>query len=170
MISRCRIVFVVAGWSALAFSQTAPSEAEVRQKILGTWKLVQAEYTMKDGSKRPFPEYGPNAAGYLMYHADGHMCAVLMNRDLPKWKDESKPTIEEKAARLDGTFGYCGKYEVDAAKQQIVHLPDVATDPGYVATRQVRPYTFEAGKLVLSDVEKTVPDVVRWKIVWQKAE
>jgi hypothetical protein len=45
----------------------------------------------------------------------------------------------------------------------------VATDPGYVGSRQIRPYVFEGGRLILSDVEKDDPMVARWKIVWEKA-
>jgi len=49
-----------------------------------------------------------------------------------------------------------------------VHLPEVATDPGCVGSRQIRPYVFEGRRLTLSDVEKDDPSVVRWKIVWAK--
>jgi hypothetical protein len=51
--------------------------------------------------------------------------------------------------------------EIDAKQKQIIHLPEVATDPGYVGSRQVRPYVFEGGRLVLSDVEKDDPLVAR---------
>jgi hypothetical protein len=47
---------------------------------------------------------------------------------------------------------------------------EVATDPGYVGSRQVRPYVFEGGRLVLSDIEKDDPSVARWKIVWEKVK
>ena len=78
-------------------------------------------------------------------------------------------TPEEKVAAADGTFAYCGRYEIDARQKQIIHLPEVATDPGYVGPRQVRPYVFEGGRLVLSDVEKDDPSVARWKIVWESS-
>ena len=45
----------------------------VRRKIVGTWKLVLEESTLKDGSKTH--DFGPNGKGFLMYSADGHMCA-----------------------------------------------------------------------------------------------
>jgi hypothetical protein len=53
-------------------------------------------------------------------------------------------------------------------QNRLIHLPDVATDPGYVGSQQIRPYKFEDGRLVLSDVETEKPGVVRWKIVWEK--
>lgn len=124
---------------------------------------------MKNGMTRPYPEYGPSAKGFLMYQRDGYMCADLTNPDRKKWADPIHTTQEEKTAAADGSFAYCGRYEIDVEKQQIVHLPEVATDPGYVGTRQVRPYKFEEGRLILSDVEKDDQSVLRWKIVWEKA-
>lgn len=144
------------------------SESQVRDKIVGTWKLVSTEITLKDGTTRPDPAFGPNAKGFLMYQSDGYMCADLVNPDRSKWKDELQPTTEEKLAAVDGTFAYCGRYEIDARSNRLVHLPEVATDPGYVGTRQIRPYRFENGRLVLSDVETRNPAVSRWKIVWER--
>jgi hypothetical protein len=105
-----------------------------------------------------------------MYQRDGYMCADLVNPDRPKWGDPVHTTPEEKVAAADGSFAYCGRYEIDAAQKQIIHLPEVASDPGYVGSRQVRPFVFDGGRLVLSDVEKNDPAVARWKIVWEKVQ
>jgi hypothetical protein len=103
-----------------------------------------------------------------MYQRDGYMCALLVNPDRQKRVDPLHATVEEKAAAADGTFAYCGRYEIDVKQKQIVHLPEVATDPGFVGSRQIRPYMFEGHRLVFSDVEKHDPTVLRWKIVWEK--
>lgn len=160
------ILLVIVLCSSYALEQTEP---DIRDRIVGTWKLVFAEETMKDGSTRPYPLYGAHGKGFLMYQRDGYMCADLVNPDRQKWADPAHPTAEEKQAAAGGTFAYCGRYEIDAKQRQIVHLPEVATDPGYVGSRQVRPYTFQDGRLILSDVEKNDPAVARWKIVWEKA-
>jgi hypothetical protein len=34
----------------------AQSESEIRDRIVGTWKLVSTEQTLKDGTTRPYPE------------------------------------------------------------------------------------------------------------------
>jgi hypothetical protein len=98
------------------------------------------------------------------------MCADLVNPDRAKWADPVHTTPEEKAAAADGTFAYCGRYEIDVKHSQIVHLPEVATNPGYVGSRQIRPYVLEGQRLILSDVEKDDPSVTRWKIVWEKVQ
>jgi hypothetical protein len=151
--------------SGLAFSQ---SESEIRDRIVGTWKLVLTEETLKDGTTRPYPKYGPNGKGFLMYTRDGYMCADLVNPERPKWQNPVQPATDEKIAAAEGSFAYCGRYEIDAKQNRLIHLPEVATDPGYVGSRQIRPYKFEDGRLVLGDVETQKPGVVRWKIVWEK--
>jgi Lipocalin-like domain len=150
-----------------AFGQT---EAEVRKQIVGTWKLVSTEETLKDGTTRPFLSFGPHGKGFLMYQPNGYMCADLVNPDRAKWADPAHTTPEEKSAAADGSFAYCGKYEIDVKHGQIVHLPEVATNPGYVGSRQIRPYVLEGQRLILSDVEKDDPSVTRWKIVWEKVQ
>jgi hypothetical protein len=150
-----------------AFGQT---ESEVRSQIAGTWKLVSTEQTLKDGTTRPYPEYGVNGKGFLMYQRDGYMCADLVNPDRRKWVSDGHPTSEEKLAAGGSTFAYCGRYEIDVRNKQIIHLPEAATDPAYVGSRQIRPYTFQDGRLILSDAEKNDPIVARWKIVWKKVQ
>src|SRR5579864_4013337 len=74
------------------------SESDIRDRIVGTWKLVWTEQTMKDGTHRPSPTFGRNAKGFLMYERDGFMCADLVNPDRPKWADPQHPTGDEKSA------------------------------------------------------------------------
>lgn len=157
------------GSALYAASANGQTESEIRDQIVGTWRLVSTEETMKNGATRPFPSFGPHAKGFLMYQRDGYMCAELMNPDLSKWADPTHATPQEKAAAADAAFAYCGRYEIDVKQSQIVHLPEVATNPGYVGSRQVRPYRLESGRLIFSDVEKNDPAVARWKIVWEKA-
>jgi len=113
----------------------AQSEAELRDSISGTWKLVSATHFVKDGTTRPYPNFGPNGKGFLMYTREGYMCADLANPDRPKWKDGDSPTPEEKVAAGGGTFAYCGRYEIGVKGQRLIHLPEIATDPGYVGSR-----------------------------------
>ena len=148
-----------------AFGQ---SESEVRNRLIGTWKLVSTVETLKNGTTRE--TFGPHGQGFLMYEADGYMCANEVNPDRPKWGDTDRPTKEEALAAGNSTFAYCGRFEIDLQKNQVIHLPEIATDPGYVGTRQIRPYHFEADKLILSDTVTDDPEVVSWKIVWQKAK
>src|SRR5262249_166362 len=116
----------------------------------------------------PFLPYGPRAKGFLMYQSDGYMCADLVNPDRPKWTDPAHTTLEEKTAAADGTFAYCGRYEIAVKHRQIIHLPKVATDPGWAEVLQVGLYILEGRRVMFRDVGKNDPSVARWKIVWEK--
>jgi hypothetical protein len=97
------------------------------------------------------------------------MCAVLLNGDGPKSRDSIDPALDEKVAAADGTFAYCGRYELDEERKEIVHLPEIATASGFVGSPQIRPYQFEGERLIFADTEKDGSPVARWKIVWEKA-
>lgn len=127
-----RLALFLLGFSLCAAAAFGQTELEIRDRIVGTWKLVSAEETLKDGTTRAFPSFGPRAKEFLMHQRDGYMCGELMNPDRPKSADPLHTTAEKKAAAADGVFAYCGRYEIDMQQRWIVHLPEVATDPGYV--------------------------------------
>ncbi len=159
---------LLVGLILCAASGLGQARSDIASQIVGTWKLVSTEETLKDGTTRPFPAFGPRAKGFLMYQRGGYMCAHLMNPDPPKFADSAHPTAQEKAAVANGAFAYCGRYEIDVEQSQIIHLPEVSTDPAYVGSRQIRPYRLEGQRLILSDVEKNDPSIARWKLVWEK--
>ncbi|HUA16143.1 MAG TPA: lipocalin-like domain-containing protein [Verrucomicrobiae bacterium] len=148
-----------------ALSGRDATESEIQDRLVGTWKLVSTEETLRDGTTRPFPSFGPHAEGFLIYHPNGYMCALLVNHDRTTAADPSHRRPEKPAA-----FAYSGRYEIDGKREQIVHLPEIATKPEYVGSRQVRPYRFEGSRLILSDVEREDPSVARWQIVWEKVK
>jgi Lipocalin-like domain len=144
------------------------TELEVRQRLLGTWKLVSTEETLKDGSSRPFAQVGSRGKGFLLYQTDGYMCAHLFNPDQGKSADPAGVKVGEVLTHGDGSFAYCGRYEIDVERRQIIHFPEIATDPGFVGSRQIRPYEFEGDRLIFSDIETRDTAIARWKIVWEK--
>ena len=143
------------------------SASSVQTRLIGTWELVSTVEYLTDGSERPYPDVGPRGKGFLMYTTDGHMCAAGMNPDRLAWKDVNKPTDAEKLSAMEGFFGYCGRYEMDTANHVIYHYPEVALDPGWVGTKQKRPYRFEGEILTFSD-QDTTPGVKGYTISWKK--
>jgi hypothetical protein len=65
-----------------ALAQTATPAPTVSQ-LVGTWKLVSIEDTMKDGKVQPSAQFGPHPQGFIMYEPDGHMCATIVDGDRP---------------------------------------------------------------------------------------
>jgi hypothetical protein len=148
---------------------TGDGTTSVRSQFLGTWKLVSSEDKLKDGTVRPFKELGTHGVGYLIYAADGHVCAVLTNPDRPKWDDP--PTAAQKTAAIDGLVAYCGRFEIDEVNQVMWHYPEVAWNPGWVGTKQARPYRLDGDRLIFSDKgPEDRQGTDQWTIVWEKVK
>ena len=155
-------------WKLVAAHSSAVAE-EAHARIVGAWELVSTEERMLDGSRRPYTDVGPRGRGYLMYTADGHMCGTGMNPDRPAWNDVDKPTDAEKLRAFNGFFGYCGRYEIDTTNHVIYHYPEVALEPGFVGTKQKRPYRLDGDLLTFSDKD-TAPGVESYAISWRRTK
>src|ERR1700730_3883823 len=105
---------------------------------MGTWRLVSAGTFRSDGKFEPYPEYGPNPIGYLMYDPAGHMCVSLANPNHPPWVNPKKPTDAEKLRSYDAFFAYCGTYEVRDKENRVIHRPEMGSWPHYIGTDQNR--------------------------------
>jgi hypothetical protein len=160
--------------AALAVARHPVSVSAARSmapnQFVGTWKLVSTEEQLKDGTTRPYKDVGPRGVGYLMYAADGHMCAVMANPDRPKWGNPPSPSASQKLAAIEGLAAYCGRFAVDLESHVIWHYPEFAWDPGFARTKQRRPYRLEGDRLTFSDKQALEEDqtVDRWTIVWEK--
>jgi len=144
------------------------AQSGMQKAFIGTWKLVSTEEKLRDGSARPYPDIGANAKGYLMYTADGHMCATLMKPGRPNWHGEIEDSTDaEKISAASGYTAYCGTYKVDEKNHVMFHYPELSLYPNFIGTEQERPYRFEGNRLIFSS---TVPegDVTSWKIVWER--
>lgn len=70
-----KIALVVAClFSNVGWAQS--SVAEVKQRLVGTWKVVSSQRTLKNGKKAFDPALGPRGMGFLIYSADGHVRGV----------------------------------------------------------------------------------------------
>lgn len=154
--------------STKAASKTVSQES-ARDRVIGTWQLVSAGTFRRDGSFEPYPEYGPNAKGYLMYDSTGHMCVSLANPNHPHWVNPEKPTDTEKIRSYDVFFAYCGTYEIREKEGRIIHRPEMGSWPHYIGTDQNRNFRLEEDRLILSD-EETPPNGEhrRYQITWQR--
>jgi hypothetical protein len=165
-------MFLILGGLVVArhsFAEQVPESRDAQVQFVGTWKLVSTEEKLKDGSSRPYQDVGPHGTGYLIYGADGHMCAELTGADRPKWNVPA--TGAQKIAALDSFSAYCGRYQVDAVNHVMWHYPEIALDPSFVGTKHRRPYRFEGNRLIFSDkqaLEEGDETVDWWKIVWER--
>jgi lipocalin-like protein len=149
----------------------AQAHPGTRERLIGTWKVVSAGTLRSDGKFEPFPEYGANPIGYLMYDTTGHMCVSLANPNHPRWANPEKPTDAEKLLSHELFFAYCGSYEVREKENRVIHRPEMGSWPHYIGSDQSRNFRFQGDRLILS-AEETPPggERRRYEITWERVK
>lgn len=107
---------------------------ELREALVGAWRLVSYEATDVDGGEVVEP-YGPHPQGLITYTPGGHMSAQIMRPLRPRFRrgrlEEGLPG--ELAAAAVGYMAYAGTYEVPA-DDFVVHHVELSLFPNWVGT------------------------------------
>ena len=124
----------------------------LNEALVGSWELVSYEDRDHDG--KVVHPYGDAPAGRLIYDTAGRM-AVQMMKQPPAAvasDDWDKFTVEEKVSLFDGYVAYFGRYEFDAARSVVTHLPEADLSRLYIGRREERHVdALESDRLVLSE-------------------
>ncbi len=128
-------------------SGVRPTDAELRDQLVGTYRVVAVESVDEDGDVRQ--PFGEDPAGYIAYTPEGYMMAILSRRDRPRFADGdimggSEP---ERAQAFLEASAFVGRFEVRDGR--VAHYLDVATFQNWVGTAQVRDFEVTDGGLVL---------------------
>jgi len=141
-----------------------------KDKLIGTWKLVSANYRRPNGELMDY--LGENPLGALMYDERGNMSVQLMRRDRPAFasNDRLGGTPEETKTALEGYLAYFGNYTVDEKNKTVTHHIEGCTFPNWVGVDQKRFFELSGEQLVL----RTPTLVIRGgeavgEIVWKRA-
>lgn len=110
--------------------------AQQQVSLIGTWKLSLVEARYEDSPVR-YP-WGHNAKGLLIYTQDGHMSAVIMGADRPRFlvSDMLGGSVEEQAQAAKTYMSCCGTYEIQGDK--VIHHVEASLFPNWVGQDQVR--------------------------------
>lgn len=152
-----------------AFGQSAAANKPTTQQLLGTWRLISVNVTLKDGTVKPDAKFGPHAMGFIMYEPDGYMCAQIMNPDHMTWQLKHQPTDAEKLASYDSMLSYCGTYRLDAEHSTVTHEPQVAWSPLYAGSSQPRPFRIEGNRLIITP-PNPYPEATKWVLTWERVK
>jgi hypothetical protein len=119
-------------------------------RVEGTWKFIALSGKSTKGNVI-YP-YGTQLFGMLMYDNRGHMSALLMDPDRPRFAsgDMMNGSPEELKAAFEKFDAYCGTYSLDDRKSTVTHHVMGAKFPNWVGTDQVRYYTISGDTLRIS--------------------
>jgi hypothetical protein len=117
------------------------TEVPAKEDFVGVWRFV-AGYAVEAGSGQRLDLFGPNPRGIAIFEPSGRMMVILegSNRCAGNSNDE--------LAQLFRSFvAYSGKCSIDGEK--FITEVDLASDPSWVGTAQLRYYRFDGQILSL---------------------
>ena len=151
--------------SLLLVSPARADDKELREKIVGSWKLASVVYEDQETKART-PVYGEHPRGRQIATADGLWLALVTaeGRAVPK-------TDEERAQALRTMIAYTGRYRIEDGK--VITKVDAAWNEAWVGGEQVRFIRFEGNDLLhIESPPMPHPNqnnkVVRVIVIWDR--
>jgi len=156
-------VFVSLGLVALSGSSTATrgiapggpsaaqasSRSQVKDRFVGTWKLVSIEQRNAAGAAIPpaAASQDQNRIGYIVYDPAGYVAVSIMPLGRKKYAGP-QPTDEEAKAALTRYAAYVGTFTVNEAEGSVTHHLQGSLNPG-MAPDQKRFFELSGNRLTL---------------------
>ena len=141
-----------------------------KEKLIGTWKLVSANYRRPNGETIDY--LGASPRGTVMYDVNGNMSIHLMRLERPRFANDDRMsgTPAEAKAALDGYLGYFGTYSVNEEKQTVTHHIEGATFPNWVGVDQTRSFEIVGDRLTLRTPTLLIAGgPAMGELVWKRA-
>lgn len=134
------------------------------KQLVGNWTLLSYVTENPDGSRgKPYGD----AVGRLSYDDHGHMAGQVMR---PGRSDVAPGEwgAQQVRSAYAGYIAYFGTYEVNEARDTVVHHVQGALNPGWVGGKQVRSMRFDGEFLVLSTEVAKAGALVKHSLTWKK--
>ena len=149
----------------MAISSTARcDDADLRQKIVGTWTLVSVVYEDQESKERT-PVLGEHPRGRQIATADGRWLALVTAQDRPVPKTDA-----ERARALQTMIAYTGRYRVEEGK--VITRVEAAWNEAWVGGEQTRIIRFEGDRLFIESPPMPHPNVndkvVKVIVIWDR--
>jgi hypothetical protein len=158
-------------WATKRSPRGGIDNQSLRERLIGSWKLVSYEARSDDGRGVIYP-LGRDAKGYILYTSDGYMSAQIMRLSRPRYQtaDPSGGTNAESAQAARGYLAYSGPYHVED-DSTVVHEAEVSLFPNWVNQNQSRKAVLDGRRLELSS---TTPvqfgdEQLTAVLVWERA-
>ncbi len=122
------------------------------ERFVGVWELEEIEEEIfLEGKRGRAPAIGfERPVGLLIYLASCVMSVNFAGASRTHFLREFSPSPSELAAAGAAYGGYAGRWEVDEARHEVIHLPQVSFVPNRVGARVRRSYSFSEDLSLLS--------------------
>ncbi|HYM79430.1 MAG TPA: lipocalin-like domain-containing protein [Candidatus Dormibacteraeota bacterium] len=147
------LVLAALGLPAQTATAPTPDATNIREKLIGSWRLVSRDEQFADGKMQTRTD----AVGVIMYTADGHMAVQIM---LPEKSEAPDNPVRYQQA---GYEAYQGTYTIDEKAHTVTHHVESALVRSLIGKDLTRVYRFEGKQLIL----KSSRADEHWAIIWE---
>jgi len=113
-------------------------QSSLKSQLVGTWTLVSATQTTKDGAKSD--RWGPNPRGRAVFEANGRYVFMIFRSDVPKFASNNlnEVTAEEGKAAIQGMTANYGTWMIDEASKTLTTNIEASSSPNLNGGTQKR--------------------------------
>jgi hypothetical protein len=137
-------------WLGLVACVVAQPVMADEGSVVGTWRLASYEVEVQATGQK-LPVMGQHPTGYTTFMPDGRVFFVLTAEGRKPAK-----TDQERGELLSTLVAYTGTYRVEGDKW--ITKVEVAWNPEWVGTEQVRPFKLEADQLQVLTPWRLMPN------------
>ena len=140
----------------------------LKDKILGTWKLISWQYMNEHQEMVDF--FGTTPSGILMYDRSGYMNAQITKGGRQNFQSESLTggTEREVMHAFHSYAAYYGRY-YEHIPGEIVHVVEGSLFPNWVGHEEVRYGELQGGHLILSTPPiRTHDKEIKFIVTWER--
>lgn len=110
-------------------SAAKASPGSLKDRFVGTWKLVSIEQRNAKGEIIPPATGNQNRVGYIIYDPAGYMAVSIMPAGRKKYAG-AQPTDDEAKAAMTGYTAYFGTFSVNEGEGAVTHQLQGSINPG----------------------------------------
>jgi hypothetical protein len=117
-----------------AFSQ----QKSLKDQLVGSWTLVSASQTSKDGVKSD--RWGPSPKGRAIFEADGRYTFMIFRSDVPKFASNNMNDVTpaESKIAIQGMTANFGTWSIDEATKTLTTNIEASSSPNLTGGSQKR--------------------------------
>jgi hypothetical protein len=147
------VIVATFGVSPAQSGKDSTAVVQVKEKLIGAWRLAWIEEEGADGKPTRIERQG-----IIVYTRDGHMSVQIMAP-----KPETLPPGGPVRYEQGGYEAYYGTYEVNEQAHTVTHHVEGALVRSLIGNNLTRTYRFSEGQLIL---KSSRPDE-HWTVAWE---
>jgi len=138
--------------------------ADLQERLIGAWSLVDWTVTFEDGRPAVQP-LGEGATGRIHYAPDGIMNATIMGVGR---LGRLARTVEDRARLYASYMHYGGRWRVEG--DVVHHAVDFALDPSLIGRSLARAVRFDGDDLILTgdDISPRTGKAIHHQLRWRR--